>query len=157
MDSKHQSPLNMLQRNLDRNQDFRSTFISAENSDSDSSESESCKIVLPKKRRKKVDTSQELLFQLIKQNKNLSKTKKKMYSIQADLDKEEIKSRYVRLDLNNAQVECQEVTEKLKQSNSDLHKVRTENIITKVFIALYFTYRIYAFFCTPTNPYAVLY
>ena len=49
----------------------------------DSESDDTCKIVTPRSKKKNHDTSQELLFQLIRQNQILSKTQKKMYELQA--------------------------------------------------------------------------
>ena len=99
MENKNEN-VHMFQKNLDNDKDLQASFISAE-ADSES-DSETCKIVLPRRARKRgTDTNQELLYQLINQQTVLAKTKKKMYELQAEIDKEEVVTRYLKLDLNN--------------------------------------------------------
>jgi hypothetical protein len=140
--------LNMFQKKINEDNDIKSSYISSSalNFDSDS-ESDAYKIVIPKNNRKKnIDTtSQELLFQLLKQHKKLLKTQKRMYKLQSEFDKEEIKGRYVKLDLNNAQVSVEESKEKLKINSDLLFKSRVENCIWRVSFLLHIVIQIYLF------------
>lgn len=140
--------LNMFQKKINEDNDIKSSYISSSalNFDSDS-ESDAYKIVIPKNNRKKNTdtTSQELLFQLLKQHKKLLKTQKRMYKLQSEFDKEEIKGRYVKLDLNNAQVSVEESKEKLKINSDLLFKSRVENCIWRVSFLLHIVIQIYLF------------
>ena len=133
--------LYMFQKNLDEDVVTQKSFVTAEVDESESEE-ESCKIVLPK-RCKKNDTSQELLFQLIHQNNILAKTHKKMYKIQAEIDKEEVVTRYIKLDLNNAHVKLRETKDKLGECKKELKCVRIENWIIRCLFVFYVLYQFY--------------
>ena len=67
--------LNIFQKQLDEDEETKSSFVAASNDESDS-ETEGCKIVFPKHKRKRNDTIQELLHQLLQQNKELVKVQK---------------------------------------------------------------------------------
>ena len=143
METKNDT-LHMFQKNLDDDTDMQSAYIKAENV-SDSSDAESCKIVLPKRTKKKhVDTSQELLFQLLRQHKELSKTQKKMYELQSEIDREDVVTRYIKLDLNNTQVKLDETEDKFKVCKNELTIARTENWVTRVCIVMYIFYQFYS-------------
>ena len=151
MESKNNT-LNMFQRNLNQDNELKSSYINAENSDSEDSESEieestnACKIVFPNSNRsknKKLDTSQELLSQLIKQHQVSSNTQKKMYKLQSELDKEEITSRYIKLDLNNTQIKLEEYKEQLETSKQQLTNSKIENWTLRSVIFLYIIFKIY--------------
>ena len=140
--------LNMFQKKINEDNDIKSSYISSSALNFDSeSESDAYKIVIPKNNRKKNTdtTSQELLFQLLKQHKKLLKTQKRMYKLQSEFDKEEIKGRYVKLDLNNAQVSVEESKEKLKINSDLLFKSRVENCIWRVSFLLHIVIQIYLF------------
>jgi len=67
--------LNIFQKQLDEDEETKSSFVTASNDRSESdSETEGCKIVFPKHKRKRNDTSQELLYQLLRQNIQLAKS-----------------------------------------------------------------------------------
>ena len=150
------STLNMFQRNLNEDTDLKSSYVNAENSDSEDSEdsecsetvesTNACKIIFPKSNRsknKKLDTSQELLSQLIKQHQVSSNTQKKMYKLQSELDKEEITSRYIKLDLNNTQIKLEEYKEQLETSKQQLTNSKIENWTLRSVIFLYIIFKIY--------------
>lgn len=140
------SNVNMFQKVLDKDSEMKSSYVQTENdSDSDSDE-DACKIMLPTRSKKKhTDTSQELLFQLIRQNQELSKTQKNLYKLQAEIDKEEVTNRYIKLDLNNTQVSLVEANEKIKTCKKELKSVYIENYMLRGFVILYITFRIYCF------------
>jgi hypothetical protein len=145
---QHDNNLNNLQKSLNEDVEVQSNFLHAE-VESDCSESdseqESCKIILPK-RKKNTDTSQEMLHQLLLQHKMLSKTQKKMYKLQSEIDSEEVSTRYIKLELNNTQVILEETKLKFKDCKMILEVSRTENWITRIFLVLYMFYRFYCLF-----------
>ena len=132
----------MYQKTLNEDEEMKSSYIQEENEDS---EDDTCKIVIPRSRKKNNDTSQELLFQLIKQNQVLTNTHKRMFALQSDLDKEEILSRYVKLDLNNTQVTLCDTKYKFKECKKKLMKSRAENWITRFIFLLYIIFHVYCF------------
>jgi hypothetical protein len=142
------SNVNMFQKVLDEDTEIRSSYLQAENDsdEDDEEEDDACKIIIPSRpKNKHTDTSQELLFQLMRQNQVLSKTQKKMYQLKAELDKEEITSRYIKLDLNNAYVKLDETKDKFKICNKKLKNARIENWIVRGLILLYFLFQFYSF------------
>jgi hypothetical protein len=98
------------QRSLNENAEEKNQFINAGNSDSDSeSESETVRLVLPKKTKREHPIDAMLMEQLIKQQKAYLKAQKTIYKLQTEIDTEEVKTRYIKLDLNNAQVRIEEL------------------------------------------------
>ena len=141
MDNKNKN-VYMFQKNLDVDKDLQTSFISAEAE----SESETCKIVLPRRSRKRgTDTCQELLHQLIDQQAVLAKTQKKMYELRAEIDKEEVVTRYLKLDLNNSIVNLGETKENLCQTKTELFYARSENWAVRVGFTAYILFYIYSF------------
>ena len=137
--------LNIFQKQLDEDEETKSSFVDASNDESDS-ETEGCKIVFPKHKRKRNDTIQELLHQLLQQNKELVKIQKKQYELQSELDQEEIRGRYVKLDLNNAQVAADDAKDKLKTTKKRLFKSQVENWVWRSIMILFFLYQLYCLF-----------
>ena len=143
METKNDN-LHMFQKTLDADTDMRSNFLHAE-VDSSDSETESCKIVLPKRpKNNNSDTSRELLFQLLLQHKLLSNTQKKMYKLQAEIDSGEVSMRYVKLDLNTTQVKLDETKVKFKACKKELMHARIENWAVRIYFVLYILYSLYS-------------
>ena len=145
MDAKN-NHLHMFRKNLDGDKDLKELYVSAEADDTDSSsysEGEEMKIVLPRRKNKNVDTSQELLFQLIKKQQDLSIAQKKLYKVKSELESIEITSRYVKLDLNNAQIKIDETVTKLKDCRESLVKSKNENNVFRFICIIWFIYRVY--------------
>ena len=144
--------VNMFQKVLDENSEMQSSYVHNEKESDSESEDDTCKIVFPSRSKKNTDTSQEMLFQLIKQNHVLSKTHKKMYKLQAELDTEEINSRYIKLELNNTQVNLDETKIKFKSCKKDLKKSYIVNFCLSGIILLYIIFWIYSFMIDLFNP-----
>lgn len=136
--------LNMFQKSLASDKDMKNSFVDADADESDSDD-DRCEIIIPKRKKKKSDdTSQELLFQLLKQHQVLAKTQKKMYKLQAEIDKEEISTRYIKLDLNNTQVKLEESEGQLKECQTALVYAKIENWSTRVIFVIYTLYTIWS-------------
>lgn len=133
--------LHIFQKNLNSDADLQSSYINADNSDGE------CKNFSQTRKRTIIpDTSRELLFQLITQHQVLAKTQKNMYRLQAELDKEEISSRYTKLDLNNATVKISETKEKLVKVRHNLYHARIENWVSRVILFIYVLFQVYSLF-----------
>ena len=143
------SNVNMFQKVLNEDDGMKSSYVNAEN-ESDSETDDTCKIVIPRSKKKNHNTSQELLFQLIRQNQILSKTQKK-------LDKEEVTARYIKLDLNNKQVKLDETNDKFKVCKKELKHARIENWIVRSLVLLYFLFQIHSFLLTLSNLFSDLF
>ena len=147
MESKN-NILNMYQQELDKNKETKESFINADNesiSDS-SSDEEPCKLIIPKRKNKKSDTSSELLSQLINQHKDLSLAQKKLFKVKNELNALEITSRYVKLDLNNAQVKIEENNIKFKEYKDTLYKTNIENMFHRILWFVLILFRFYLLF-----------
>lgn len=146
---KSSSPLNKFQKNLKEDEELKESFVTNEfessSDDDDDEEQDRCKIVFPKKK-KNSDTSHDLLVELIRQQKILAKTQKKMYSLQSAIDSEEITNRYLKLDLNNAQVKFTETNDKLKKCRKELKNKMIQNYVFLGVSGLFTVYKIYMFF-----------
>lgn len=138
--------LNMFQKKLDKDNSIKHTFISKE-VDSSESDSDSVEIIMPKiKRKKNSDTNNELLFQLLHQSQLLSKTQKKMYKLQCEIDKDEISTRYIKLDLNNAQVKIEDLKDRFSVCKKTLSNVKFENTVLRCILVAYISYSVLSIF-----------
>jgi len=120
-----QSDLRNFQRSLNENDDEKNHYLSnqiendIENDlENDLSEEES-EILSPKKSKTKTSKTKSskttkvdamLMEQLIIQQKAYLKAQRTIYKLRNEIDTEEVKNRYVKLDLNNAQVRIGELT-----------------------------------------------
>ena len=73
--------------------------------------------------KKTISKDQLLLSQLID---ILFKTHKKMYKLKSELEKDEITTRYIKIDFNNVQVELDDTKLELKNTKNKLVKSLTE-------------------------------
>ncbi len=123
-------PVRQLQDQLNTNNGMKRDFIDGSVSDvsSDSEEDvqESCRIMVPKHKKAR-DSSTMLLLELIKQQNLYIRSQKKVFKLQNEIDIEDVKTRYLRLDLNNAQVTAEETKEKVKKVSNTLFYARAEN------------------------------
>jgi septum formation topological specificity factor MinE len=145
-----QNDLNMFQKNLNNDVDLKRSFIANDDiCNSDEDEEDACKIIFPtRSKRTNNDTSQELLFQLLKQTNSLSKTREKMYELQSEIDREEIITRYIKLDLNNAQVSFDEKKDELKLCNNKLKDALIENWVMRASGCAYIILHLYLYIFT---------
>lgn len=134
--------VNMFQKALDADKEMKTNFVNAEVEESESDEEDGeIGVFIPQRKKKRTsDTSQELLFQLIHQNKVLSKTQKKMYELKAEFEKEEVSTRYIKLDLNNVQVKLDDTKEKLKVCRKHLLYAKIENWSVRCAFVAYVLY-----------------
>jgi hypothetical protein len=139
--------LHIFQKSVNEDNELKSSFVNAENvsESEEDSDDDTCKIVIPKRKNKNKDTSQELLAQLMNQTQVLAKTQKKLYQLKSEINKEEITTRYIKLDLNNAQVKLDETKVKLKVVKKELLHARTENWSARALIIAYIFFHLYCF------------
>lgn len=138
------------QEELDQDQDMKSDYLNAEVSSSESSDDEGSRsldfnVVLPKssKSKRRYDTEQQLFVQLMNTQKTLMKYQKKNYKLQSEIDKSEIENRYIKLDLNNAQVKINKYKEDIKDIKAVLKKTKRDKIVMMVIICLFVLYRVW--------------
>jgi hypothetical protein len=124
------------QKKLDKDEDAKKAFIISENSDSDLdiSSDEETKI---SKSKCKETISNKLFHRLVEQQDAISKIQKLVYKLKAELSTEEVQARYVKLDLNNAQVKIEELESKLKDTEDKLYMAKTENYVMRAVAVLY--------------------
>jgi hypothetical protein len=127
-------------KNIDK--ETKDHFISNEvESDSGSSDSETeseneQNIVIPIERKRKREGINFLLMDnLTRTQERLSKAQKKIYKLKSEIDTQEVKDRYLKLDLNNREVEI----EKLKQVEAKFFYSRIENWIERTLLILFIT------------------
>ena len=138
------SDLKKFQSNLDSDKEAKNMFVSKEKEDSENGsnseedEEEHIKIVAPRKIKKGSAIDTMLFEQTIAQQKAYLKSQKTIYRLQSEIDTEEVKTRYLKLELNNLQVRLDD--EVLK--NKTMSAVQLENMVLRVFLALYILWRL---------------
>lgn len=144
------SDVREFQRELNNDEDEKMHFVESTIPDSSSeSDHDEVRIVAPRRRKKKGHIDTMLMEQLLLQQKACMKAQKKIYELQTEIDTEEIKTRYIKLDLNNAQVKANEEKEKRQNMKKELFRSRVENWVTRVLIILYILYSLYSFVVSP--------
>jgi len=121
-----QCELKNFQRSLDEDAEEKHRFVNAEVEDSEEdseSEAEAIKIVAPKKPKKSSQIDTMLMEQLIAQQKAYLKAQKTIYKLRTEIDTEEVKTRYIKLDLNNEQVKVTELTLSRKEYQQKYYKL----------------------------------
>ena len=142
-----QRPVRELQDELSHNRDVRNDFINASNESSDDSQSdmsESCRIVVPKHRRKR-DPSSLLMERLVAQQEQYLRSQRKVYKLKGEIDTNEVRERYLKLDLNNAQVKVEELEKEAKERDMTLFYAKAENWGMRFVVLLYILLNIYSF------------
>ena len=122
------------QKNLSEDNEMQSSFISSSD------------VKTPERKKQtaeKIYKSTEQMFvdKLEEQYKKLSSMQKKLYALQNENNIEEVKSRYLKLDLNNAQVENDE----LKSYRRNFVILLTSNIAIGFSIGVSLICRLYPF------------
>lgn len=153
MDTFKSNPVYNLGKSLNTDKEVRKDYIegnvlsSDTSSDSSSdSEEDTAKIVIKKKKRKKnnkKESSMDLLERLIQQQQDFLKVQKKVYKLESEITIEETKSRYIKLDLNNAVVKYEEETEKSKKLEKTLLCARIENWTCRILFLLYIIFQVF--------------
>ena len=118
MTTKRSSELINFQHSLQNDEEEKKNFVSAtvtsDDDDGDSSsdydDREAIKIVPPKKPKKNSHIETLLMEQLVSQQRAYLRAQKTIYKLRTEMDTEEVKTRYIKLDLNNAQVRIDELS-----------------------------------------------
>lgn len=147
--SKINNEVKDFQKKLDSNEENKHHFVHAE-VDSDSEEvlsdddcSPAITISHSKKKNSDKDPISNKMFQrLLEQQEALAKAQKLVYKLKSDLNTEEIQARYVKLDLNNAQVKIEELETRQKDIERQLYNSRTENYASRGIICVYLLWMI---------------
>lgn len=138
-----------LQDELNTNNDMKQNFINGSasdvSSDSDEDVQESCRIMVPKQKKGR-DPNTMLLSELIIQQKLYMKSQKKVFKLQNEINVEEVRTRYIKLDLNNAQVTIEEKKEEIKILKSTLSYPHREIWMYRFFVTFGLLLYIYSTF-----------
>ena len=136
------SELKKFQTNLDSDKEVKNMFVNKERDEVSDDESisdeeevvqEHIKIMAPRKNKKGSAIDAMLFEQTISQQKAYLKAQKTIYRLQSEIDTEEVKTRYLKLELNNLEVKLGEEVSK----NKILSSVHMENMALRVVIVLY--------------------
>jgi hypothetical protein len=136
------SELKKFQTNLDSDKEVKNMFVNKERDEVSEDESisdeeevvqEHIKIMAPRKNKKGSAIDAMLFEQTISQQKAYLKAQKTIYRLQSEIDTEEVKTRYLKLELNNLEVKLGEEVSK----NKILSSVHMENMALRVVIVLY--------------------
>ena len=113
-------------------------------------------LLITNKKKNKVKSVDFLLQELVNQQNLYLRSQQKVMKLKAERDVEEVRVRYLTLDLNNAQVAVEEEKEKctnLRKAVSRYAKTnrcsKIENWITRVVIILYTLFYIYSTYFSP--------
>jgi hypothetical protein len=141
-----QRTINELQQHLDTDTKEREHFVNAvvESDSEDSEEKQEIRVLAPRRKNKKGRMDELLMEQLLFQQKQTLKAQKKIYELQTEIYTEEVKTRYIKLDLNNLQVKNEEIKDKLSKTKVKLSQSEIENWITRVLIFVYIFWSVYA-------------
>jgi len=138
-----------LQDELNTNNDMKQNFIDGSVSDvsydSEEDVQESCRIMVPKQKKCR-DPNTMLLSELIIQQKLYMKSQKKVFKLQNEINVEDVRTRYLKLDLNTAQVTIEEKEEEIKILKSTLSYPHREIWMYRFFVAFGLLLYIYSTF-----------
>lgn len=131
-----------LQKQLDIDKEVRSDYLNLSDSED---EEKIYKVYLnPSRQLKKNPTINDIMIELMNRQDTFMKLQmtiqRKNYKLQNELDRVETKSRYLTLDLNNAQVE----NEELRKDRTKLSKIAVIWGIEHLLILLYILYWVYS-------------
>ena len=137
--NKRSPSLKKFQKNLRNNRDEQECYInnSRESSSESDSDSEGNTIRIGLKQRKKKKNKEFELAYFMKAYSRIEKLQKRLYKQQTNLDSQEEKNRYLKMDLNNAQVSLDEEKDKFKELKKKYKKVNWHRIYLASAIIIY--------------------
>jgi len=144
--------LKNFQRNLSSDNDMKSDFVNIGRGDLE--HDNTIRVQLPRgggETKSSIDL--RLMEELMKQQELYIKAKEKIFSLQNEVNLEEVRSRYVKLDLNNAQVKNEELTLENTSLKKENRRVRYENIFLKGFTIVVWLLTLVAFVNRHILPY----
>ena len=116
-----------------------SHYINSINSDSNSDDSD----YEDKKKNNTGTTSQKMLLNLMNQQRHLLKIQKKLYTVQTELAREEVSSRYIKLDLSNEKIKCEKAMIKMVEFKTKFKTTKEKLIASHLCICIYVLYRLF--------------
>ena len=142
--------LKNFKKNLDTNKEYQESFINSENIDDDESDSSDTEVLengtlfVPPKKSSKMNSV--LLQQLFKQQNVILNAQRTIYKLKNDIDKEDLKMRYLKLDLNNSQLRSEELEDELTYVKMELCISKSEAYMYRGMTLLYLVYTIGSYF-----------
>jgi hypothetical protein len=140
--------LKNFQTNLNSDRDAKQQYIDKqvdtedESITDDSDVEEPIKIIARRKKAGKSGLDKMLLEQTINQQNLYLKAQRTISKLRTEIDIEEVKTRYLKLDMNNLQVKLDQQFDKNKEMKNEMFNVRAENFIFRVVVVLYIMWRI---------------
>jgi hypothetical protein len=140
--------LKNFQANLNSDRDAKQQYIDKqvdtedESITDDSDVEEPIKIIASRKKGGKSGLDKMLLEQTISQQNLYLKAQKTISKLRTEIDIEEVKTRYLKLDMNNLQVKLYQEFEKNREMRNEIFNAKAENFIFRVFVVLYIMWRI---------------
>jgi len=136
------SELKNYQRDIDADHEVKRSFVDAGNETDEESDGEDEYGNLPiqivsQQPKKKAHIDVMLMAQLTAQQKETFRAQKIIGKLRAQIESDEIRTRYLKLDLNNAQVKAEEETVKTKDLSTKLIKAQLEIWIVRMLFTLY--------------------
>lgn len=80
----------------------------------------------------------KLMTEFLAQQRQLLKVTKRIFSLENELNTQEIKDRYLKLDYNNALLELNETKEKYQRASSENVKLRAVAVAYVIYFILYY-------------------
>ena len=145
---KEKKDILKLRKKLYNNTPEREEYLNNELSSSSSEYSDSdtdnvLQVSLPKKHKKGGGSNYLLLQELILQQKKYLKCQKSKMELRNQLDNQELRMRYLKLDLNNANVNTDEYKEKFKLADKEVDKLFKLVLILALFCILFTSAGVY--------------
>ena len=129
------SELKQFQTNLAVDSEKKNLYVNAE---IDSEEDDDQEKIISVSKSKKIDNI--MMQELILQQKRTLQAHKKIYKYKNELDTQEVKMRYLKLDLNNATLERDNFKEDNNVLKHNLYIAKCEVWMTRGLFALYMAY-----------------
>lgn len=136
--------LKNFQKDLVNNVDEQRNFVLAENSsESETSDSEHDEIRIRAPRASKKSKIDEMIMhELVNQQQKMLKLQRKLSKVEREVDREEIQTRYLKLDLNNKEVELSDLRERVVKLLEREQFSRLENLIWRLVLIIYIAWKI---------------
>jgi len=133
------------QRDLNTNESSKRHFIDADADDeSEDSDQNEVRIIAPVRNRKKGHLDEMVMEQLLAQQRAYIKAQKRICKLQTEIDTEEVRTRYLKLDLNNAQVKADEEKETRLKVEKELYNAHVENWVFRLLMVLFMFATVYS-------------
>jgi hypothetical protein len=136
-------------KNLDNDKQEQNFFVNSEVSDEDDDNNLSDTDILENETITIVPSSKMdsvLLQQLFKQQNVVLNAQRTIYKLKNEINKEELKMRYLKLDLNNTECDLENSQEQASDLQLELYISKSETYMYRGLTFLYFAYTIATYF-----------